>query len=155
MLRSGLLRVLRREFRLDWGGIHGAPHWARVRMNGLHLAGDTGARVDVVECFALLHDSQRIHDGRDGEHGARAADYARSINSEWLHLDVTGLDMLIYACAYHSDGLTEADVTVQTWWDADRLDLGRVGIRPEPVRLCTVPAREASCLEAAYLRSLK
>lgn len=32
------------------------------------------------------------------------------------------------ALAYHSDGYTEGDITVQVCWDADRLDLGRVGI---------------------------
>ena len=40
------------------------------------------------------------------------------------------MELLIEACKYHSDGFTEADITVQTFRDADRLDLGRVGIRP-------------------------
>jgi uncharacterized protein len=31
---------------------------------------------------------------------------------------------------------------VQACWDADRLDLGRVGIAPAPERLCTAAARE-------------
>lgn len=126
MLKAELMHVLRREFALDWGGIHGAPHWARVRFNGLRMAKDNGARSDVVECFALLHDSRRIHDDTDETHGARAADYARRINHELLHLDTAGLDQLIYACAYHSDGLIEADITVQTCWDAGPLDLGRL-----------------------------
>ena len=69
--RGFLLRLLRREFRLGWHGIHGVPHWARVRMNGLSLARLNGARQDVVEYFAVLHDSQRIHDGSDRRHGAR------------------------------------------------------------------------------------
>lgn len=124
-------------------------------MSGLHLARETGARADVVECFALLHDSQRIHDGADGEHGARAADYVHRINGELLHLDGSGLDMLVFACAFHSAGLTEADVTVQTCWDADRLDLGRVGIRPDPGRLCTASAKDNGLLERAYRRSLR
>jgi uncharacterized protein len=153
MLKAELIQVLRREFALDWGGIHGAAHWARVRFNGLRIAKYNGARSDVVECFALLHDSQRIHDGTDKSHGARAAGYARRINGELLHLDAVGLAQLVYACEYHSDGLTEADTTVQTCWDADRLDLGRVGIRPSPSRLCTTKARDPDFLEAAYDRS--
>ena len=44
--------------------------------------------------------------------------------------------ILHYACVHHTDGLTEGDVSVQACWDADRLDWGRVGIRPAPLRLC-------------------
>ena len=43
---------------------------------------------------------------------------------------------------HHSDGRVDADVTVQTCWDADRLDLGRVGKRPDPRLLCTPAARD-------------
>ncbi len=41
----------------------------------------------------------------------------------------------------HTDGLTDGDVTLQTCWDADRLDLGRVGITPDADLLCTDAAR--------------
>jgi len=57
------------------------------------------------------------------------------------------------ALKYHSDGYTEADITVQVCWDADRLDLGRVGIKPAPHRLCTASAKSVDVLEAAYERS--
>jgi uncharacterized protein len=149
-----LLRRLRQDFRLDWHGIHGASHWARVRLNGVLLAQHTGARADVVELFAFLHDSQRWHDGRDRDHGKRAASYVLALQGEVLHLDRGGLEMLTYACASHSDGHTEADVTVQTCWDADRLDLGRVGIRPDATRLCTTAARTAELIQPAFTRSL-
>jgi uncharacterized protein len=43
---------------------------------------------------------------------------------------------------------------VQTCWDADRLDLGRVGKRPDPRRLCTPAARDRDVIEWAYRRSL-
>lgn len=154
-LPPALLATLQREFRLAWRGIHGAPHWARVRVNGLALARATGAREDVVELFAFLHDSQRFHDGGDRQHGARAAEYAHSINASLLRLDARGLDQLSYACRHHSDGLTEADVTVQTCWDADRLDLARVGIAPMPRFLCTEPAMARDFMEAAIRRSLE
>jgi uncharacterized protein len=153
-LTPALLATLQIGFRLDWRGIHGAPHWARVRVNGLALARTTGAREDVVELFAFLHDSQRFHDGGDRQHGARAAEYAHSINASLLRLDALGLDQLIYACHHHSDGLTEADVTVQTCWDADRLDLARVGIEPDPHFLCTLQAKSSDVIEAAVRRSV-
>jgi hypothetical protein len=73
----------------------------------LAMARVNGAREDVVELFAFLHDSQRFHDGTDCEHGARAADYALKLNRE-LRLDRPGLELLTYAVRYHSDGLLEA-----------------------------------------------
>jgi uncharacterized protein len=154
-IRREVIRVVRRQFRLDWQGIHGAPHWARVRWNGLTMARAHGARTDIVELFAFLHDSQRHSDGRDREHGARGADFTLQLNSELLKLDRAGLEMLAYAVRHHSDGLIEADVTVQTCWDADRLDLGRVGITPRPDKLCTEEARQAWLFERAYRRSVR
>jgi uncharacterized protein len=119
------------------------------------MARTNGAREDVVELFAFLHDSQRLSDGRDREHGARAADFTLQLNRELLHLDGPGLEMLTYAVRHHSDGLIEADVTVQTCWDADRLDLGRVGIIPRPDRLCTEEARAPALFKRAYRRSVR
>lgn len=63
--------------------------------------------------------------------------------------------MLSYACMHHSNGLLEADLTVQVCWDADRLDLGRVGNVPSPKRLCTPAARDAELIRWAYARSLQ
>ena len=154
MLKHQLLRRLRSDFRLEWQGIHGVAHWARVRLTGLMLAKHTGARTDVIEAFALLHDSQRQNDRGDRGHGERAARFAEAINDELLQLDGVGLELLTAACGGHSDGRTEGDVTVLTCWDADRLDLGRIGIKPSPRRLCTAAARHAYFLEGAYARSL-
>ena len=44
MITQDLIRVIRRQFALDWHGIHGALHWTRVRENGLRLAKITGAQ---------------------------------------------------------------------------------------------------------------
>jgi len=71
--------AVRQQYRLDWDGIHGFPHWERVRENGLRLAGLTGARTDVVELFAYFHDACRHNDNHDPEHGARGADLARNM----------------------------------------------------------------------------
>jgi uncharacterized protein len=88
LITQGLIAFARSEFRLDWDGIHGAPHWSRVRHNGLLLAEHTGANTRVVEYFAFIH------------------------------------------------------------------DLGRVGIRPDPFRLCNEAARQPALLSEAYERSL-
>lgn len=154
MISRALIDHIRAEFTLEWQGIHGAPHWARVQENGLRLAEQTGANTNVVRLFSFLHDSCRKHDGRDLGHGVRAAQFALELRGVYFDLPDAEFELLILACRGHSDGLLEADITVQTCWDADRLDLGRVGIRPDPCRLCTAAAREHALINWAYNRSI-
>lgn len=155
VISQDLLGVICGGFALNLTGIHGEAHWARVCDNGLTLAEQTGADPEVVGLFAYLHDSKRQSDGWDLEHGQRAADFVRYLAGSLLHLSGAKLDLLAYACAHHSDGLTDADVTVQTCWDADRLDLGRISIQPDPRYLCTLAAKDPSMIEWAFVRSQK
>ena len=148
-----LIELVRREFALPWYGIHGISHWVRVRENGLRLATITDASTDVVEFFAFLHDSKRLDDGRDLDHGRRAAEFIRTLQGSIVNLANQDFERLVYACKCHSDGLIEADRTVQTCWDADRLDLGRIGIKPDSRYLCTHAAREQAMIEWAFLQS--
>ena len=155
MITRQVIEFARTEFRLEWNGIHGAPHWSRVRHNGLLLAQLTGANTRVIEYFAFLHDLGRENDYHDPEHGCRAADIAENIAGDLISVTGEELALLMTACRGHSDGHLVADVTVMTCWDADRLDLARVGIEPRPARLCTQPARARDFLEAAVRRSLE
>jgi uncharacterized protein len=123
-------------------GLRGVVHWARVLENGLRLAEATGANVAVVTLFALFHDCRRVNDGWDRDHGLRGAECAQSLRGTLVHLDDGDFRLLYEACRLHTDGKVDADVTIQTCWDADRLDLGRVGITPRPNRLCTDAARD-------------
>lgn len=138
---------------LDWHGIHGISHWQRVRENGLRLAAMNGADTVVIELFAFIHDVMRLNDGHDPQHGQRAADFARTLRGTLIHLRDGRFEQLAYACAYHTAGLVDAELTVRTCWDADRLDLGRVGILPDPQRLCTAAARDPEVLRWAIRRS--
>jgi len=153
MISEDLIAVIEQGFALHLDGIHGKAHWARVRSNGLRLAEQTGANRDVIELFALLHDSKRMNNGHDPQHGARAARLAANLRGSFLELPDSEFELLRFACEYHTDGLTEAELTVQTCWDADRLDLGRIGIRPVPRRLCTPAAKEAATIEWAFAQS--
>ncbi len=148
------IRVVKDEFALGERSIHGEGHWERVRANGLRLAEVTGADVRVVEYFAFLHDSKRENDSWDPGHGGRSAMFGTTVWGSLIHLDDAEFWLLYEACRDHTEGLTEADVTVQTCWDADRLDLGRAGIKPKPSRLCTDAARDPEILKWAYRRSL-
>lgn len=153
MISQDLLLYIQCQYALNPHGIHGLAHWRRVRENGRLLAARTGAQSEIVELFAFLHDACRQNDGRDPDHGPRAAALVRSLQGSLIHLEGPDLDLLAYACERHTHGLTEADVTVQVCWDADRLDLGRIGIRPEPARLCTAAARDPGVIEWAWRRS--
>jgi uncharacterized protein len=149
-----LLHAAMSRFELDRRGIHGVAHWGRVRANGFRLAQMTGAKAQVVESFALIHDSCRIDDGHDPDHGLRAAQFAEDlVRRGVLRLDRTELELLVTACRWHSHGAVLDDVTISTCWDADRLDLGRTGVRPDPDRLCTDAARSPDILRWAFERS--
>jgi len=153
MLLAKLVEKLLEDYVLRLDGIHGVSHWARVLENGRRLARDTGARIEVVELFAIFHDSRRTNEGRNANHGLRGAECARSLRSSSLDVSDEDFDLLYTACAYHTDGETEGDITVRTCWDADRLDLRRAGIDPHPRRLCTDAARTADILNWANGRS--
>lgn len=71
-----------------------------------------------------------MSEGYDDGHGERGGDLALALRGEWFSISDRDFDLLYEACAGHTDGETEADITIQTCWDADRLDLGRVGIVP-------------------------
>jgi len=71
-----VLNAILEDYALPLGGDHGVAHWARVLENGLRLAEETGANVEVVSLFAVLHDSRRINEVTDPEHGPRAAEFA-------------------------------------------------------------------------------
>ena len=70
-----------------------------------------------------------------------------------FHLSATRFKLLHAACAGHTHGRTHPDNTVRTCWDADRLDLGRVGITPLPRLLCTEVARREDTIRWAHERA--
>jgi uncharacterized protein len=130
--KSGLIHLIRSEFKLDWQGVHGANHWARVLHHGKNIGQLRKADLLVVELFGFLHDSCRLNDGRDPLHGQRAAEFAHGIHGDFYSLHPKQLDQLCFALKHHSGGDVSIDATIQTCWDSDRLDLGRVGIIPSP-----------------------
>ena len=153
--KPALIRYLRDQFCLDWHGIHGIRHWSRVRYNGLLMARENDASVHVVELFAFFHDARRFNDHRDPEHGIRGAELAWQLKDRFFEASDQEMALLTEACYEHSNGLIESDITVQTCFDADRLDLARVGIMPNPLYLCTDQAKSASILMPAIERSIR
>lgn len=144
-----ILQAILDEYALPWDGDHGIAHWARVLENGLRLSCETGANVEVVSLFAVLHDSQRQSEMTDPDHGPRAAEFAKTLHGCAFDLDDHSFRLLYRACEGHTHERTHPDVTIQTCWDADRLDLGRVGITPHPSRLCTKIAKRPEIISWA------
>lgn len=144
-----LAHTILEGYTLPWHGTHGVGHWARVFENGMRLAEITGANVRVVQLFAIFHDSQRVNEGTDFGHGLRGAEYAGKLRGVEFDLPDEEFRLLYDACAGHTDEFTHEDITVQTCWDADRLDLGRVGIYPDARRLCTNAARSSEFIRWA------
>ncbi|HEF0078820.1 MULTISPECIES: HD domain-containing protein [Citrobacter] len=141
-----LARILRHcidSYRLKLHGTHGLSHWTRVLLTGRRLCDALHINHHLVDLFALLHDSQRQDEGRDSDHGPRAEIFIRElVRKGLLQLPTDELDLLSMACSLHTKGLTDGPIIAQVCWDADRLDLGRVGISPQPAKLCTSAARE-------------
>jgi uncharacterized protein len=150
-----LLQLILEDYRLPLRGIHGVAHWARVLENGRRLAPRTGADPVVVELFAVFHDARRTSDGFDPEHGVRGAALARALLSQEIEVDTARLELLEVACQGHTRGLRDGDVTVQTCWDADRLDLLRAGTVPLPQFLCTDAAQDPLVIAWACGRSMR
>ena len=157
ILTGSLVRQVVAEFAINPKGHHGTAHWMRVRANGLLLAEETGANTKVIEAFALFHDSKRLNEYEDPEHGKRGADNAEKYWRQGaLDLDAAEFKLVHSACWGHTcEDIEDPCITILTCWDADRLDLGRVGIEPDPARLFTGPAKRRSMIDWAFGRSMQ
>jgi uncharacterized protein len=130
--------------------VHGPEHWKRVAAAGLELCRETpGADPAVVLRLALFHDSQRYTDEQDPGHGRRGAAMARDVLEGDGALSGDQVDRVAEACALHAAGRVSAAPTTGVCWDADRLNLWRVGSRPSPVLLSTAAARTPGRIEWA------
>ena len=124
--------------------IHGPEHWQRVLDHGLKIAKHSEANEWVVRLFALFHDSKRINEGYDPGHGLRGADFALELRGKHFELNDEDFQLLYEACQWHTDHRHHDNATIGTCWDADRLDLGRVGTRPDEAYMSTSAGKKAA-----------
>lgn len=134
--------------------LHGPRHWRDVARLGRVIA-LAEPEVDplVVLLFAAFHDTRREDDYRDPQHGYRAAERVSRLdaglrlpltNDQWIKLD--------WALRDHNGHMVSDDPTIGACWDADRLTLGRVGVRPDPGLLSNpvVKANAATFIRLGY-----
>lgn len=120
--------------------IHGPAHWQKVAEIGEELSKHSGADPEVVRLFAALHDALRLadHEVDNLAHGRRAAVVARDLwLGGFLTLRREQIETLCEALEFHADGLTSEDSTIGCCWDADRLELVRLGIKCNPAFMST------------------
>lgn len=77
------------------------------------------------------------------------ADFAAELRGRLFEVSDHEFNLLYRACEGHTHERTHPDITIQTCWDSDRLDLGRVGITPHPGKLCTDAARTKEIIQWA------
>lgn len=135
--------------------VNGPDHWQRVWENAQILIPKTKANETVVELFCFLHDCCRIHSGHEPAHGHAAKMFIRQHQKEFSFLSKNEYQMLLTACAEHTHMNHSENITIATCWDANRLDLGRLGICPKAQFLSTEAAKNLELIERAFQNSIK
>lgn len=134
----------RMRFNNKLGAEHGPKHWRRVAVFGDILC-NLNPQADrmVVRAFACLHDVERVSNLDDNEHGQRAAFLVWKLRRTLLsYLNDTQVGLLAEACSLHTFALSVpkdrlGGATVNACFDADRMDLPRAGIIPDPERMAS------------------
>ncbi len=137
-----LISQIKKEFKIDYYGLHGISHWRRVYENTQILSTHYQIESEVFELFALLHDSKREDEFEDKHHGKRASLFVQQLlEDNVISLSDEDAERLIYACANHTHSnkkhLLFNDRIVQICFDSDRLDIDRVGFEVDVKYLAT------------------
>lgn len=155
-----LIKIAHKHFAMKGqDSLHGLGHWGRVLENGMRLAPLTGADPQVVALFAIFHDCKRENDGADRFHGPRAAKFIYEIAPYHLgFLNQQQVGTLAKAVAGHTNCRESSDPTLGTCWDADRLDIPRIGsednrVLIDPYYLSTNAAKTPEILDWAQERA--
>lgn len=148
MVSNELIAHLLGEFALRWDGIHGLSHWVRVYRNGLWLAykmkleHEVEVDQEVIALFAVLHDAGRVSDGVDENHGSATSALVSKLSGAHFNISPPQEQTLTYACLMHHQDIVSFEPTVGVCWDANRLDLSRVGLKIDPRFLSTQAAKD-------------
>lgn len=151
-----VINHLLNNLKTDIESIHGINHWLRVLANTVIIHDNLTLDMDVAIAFAFLHDAFRANDFDDIEHGARVEIWFNTKNkfNKAVNLTNRQKEVLFFACKWHSHGKTikyfeninhnfsQFEInTIISCWDADRLDLARVGVYPDEKYLSTEVAK--------------
>lgn len=137
-----LIRIAAENYPLDPTGAHGPFHWARVIDNGRLLAKRYNVNPRVPELFGAFHDCRRQIEDHDTEHGRLGMSALKELGLR-DGLIIKEFQYVLYACKHHTVPRfrRELPIEIQICLDADRLDLLRIGIAPDPDYLFTRHAK--------------
>jgi hypothetical protein len=140
---ESILHELMEQFRLYGRTAHGKDHWNKVDRNAVELCRLVPeADLLVARWFAIFHDSCRQDEGSDPKHGHRAATLLTTkYKNGMLGLTEEQFTKLEFACRHHNGSKPVTDPTIGICFDADRLDIIRVGVVPNPKLLSTEAAK--------------
>lgn len=129
---------------LHHGSYHGLSHWRKVDWNAMQICKALpAADVEVCRAFAYLHDCRRQNEETDSMHGENGAAYAQDLHENGkLPLIAGQMKLLTDAIRDHEKGQTTDDPTIGACWDADRLDIMRVGTAIDPKYLSTQAGKD-------------
>lgn len=124
-----ILKKVIDQFYLKDSYIHGTPHWSRVFYYGTILSELNDFDKENIAFFSIFHDSKRLNDFEDPEHGIRAAEFFNTLD-KIIHVKPEQKEIIYEACKIHNYQKQADSNEVGLCLDADRLDLWRVGIIP-------------------------
>lgn len=117
---------------------HGPEHWKCVAFVGVGIAQECGHDPLVPLLFGLFHDAMRMNDHFDPGHGPRAGELVLELaGTGGLSLAEPALADLFEACKVHTRADPTERLPLGICLDADRVNLWRVSIRPQPRYLST------------------
>ena len=149
--------------------LHGKEHWYKVNAYGQLLCASYPTAIkEVVRAFAFTHDCMRYNEGDDPGHGGRAAGFIDTHRDQLPHLSDREIKVLQFACTWHTRAVPyESDslpwrrfsemerTTIKVCFDADSLDIGRVGVIPDPKYLFTTKGIEVATEQARTARAAR
>jgi len=130
-------------------GLHGLSHLRRVAILSGRLASATGEDVEAAVVMGFLHDGARTDDKGGNGHAHDSAVLARQLLKMFYpHLEA---DRICDAIARHADGEVTGDTLTACLWDADRLELKRIGRTIDLDLLSTRVAKRLARARAARM----
>lgn len=120
--------------------IHGIKHLRKVAYLAGRFATCLNTNIEAAVIGGYLHDCARIDDGVGNHHAHKSAVLAEKILNE-IYPNYVESKTIYNAIYSHADGLISDDKIIGCVWDADRLNLIRLGIIPQLDLLSTPVAR--------------
>jgi uncharacterized protein len=124
-----VLKKIIDEFYIKDSFIHGTPHWSRVFYYGHLLSELNDYDKENIAFFSIFHDSKRLNDHEDPEHGLRGAEFFKTFD-KIIKIKPEQKEIIYEACKVHNYLKQSDSLEVGLCLDSDRLDLWRVGVNP-------------------------